>query len=77
MRTNGQRFTKSNADELVGKFISSRREGLSIRIIEDTYKGCLSLSHEVIGLQITAQDIQHLLATRHCSNGGRRAYHCV
>jgi site-specific recombinase XerD len=55
----------------------SRREGLSIRTIEDTYRCYLNLSREVVGVDVTAQDIQHFLATRQCSNGGRRAYHCV
>jgi site-specific recombinase XerD len=68
---------ETKSDELIGKFITSRREGLSIRTIEDTYKCYLNLSREVIGLHVTAQDIQHFLATRRCSNGGKRAYHCV
>ena len=37
----------------------------------------LNLSREVVGIHVTAQDIQRFLATRQCTNGGRRAYHCV
>ena len=72
-----QRFRNTNSNELIDKFIASRREGLSIRTIEDTYRCYLNLSREVIGLDVTAQDIQRFLATRQCSNGGRRAYFCV
>ena len=72
-----QRFRKPSPNELIDKFIASRREGLSIRTIEDTYRCYLNLSREVIGFDVTGQDVQRFLATRQCSNGGRRAYHCV
>jgi integrase/recombinase XerD len=80
IRTDDRRFTnlrKPRSNELIDKFITSRRDGLSVRTIEDTYKCYLNLSRDIVGIDVTAQDIRHFLATRQCSNGGRRAYHCV
>jgi site-specific recombinase XerD len=77
IRTDDRRFTKPHPDELINEFIASRREGLSVRTIEDTYKCYLNLSRDVIGLSITGQNVQNFITTRRCSAGGKRAYHCV
>ena len=74
IRTDDRRFTKATSNELIHSFIASRREGLSIRTIEDTYKCYLNLSREVVGLDVTGQDIQRFLARQRCTDGGKHAF---
>ena len=54
---------KQNGEQLVSKFLKSRREGLSPRSIE-FYDCYLSRSDRVIGLYVNGQDITHFLRTR-------------
>jgi site-specific recombinase XerD len=60
-------------NELVERFIASRREGLSSRTI-DNYRLYLRLASEVVGLNVTGQAIQRFIASRKCTNGGKHAY---
>jgi integrase/recombinase XerC len=50
---------------------------LSVRTIEDTYKCYLNLSCDVIGLDITGDDINRFIKSRKCSDGGKHAYYGV
>ncbi len=62
--------------KLVNTFLSSRREGLSPRTI-DFYEGYLRRSQQVIGTNITGQDITKFLDSLTCTNGGKHAYFSV
>ena len=68
----------SNPEEVLSKvlsnFLKSRREGLSPRTIE-FYECYLNLAKDVIGINITGQQIALFLDALHCSNGGKHAYY--
>jgi len=59
---------------LTERFVASRRDGLSSRSIKN-YRLYLQHSNEVIGLNVTGQDIQRFISSRACSNGGKHAYY--
>jgi integrase/recombinase XerC len=69
----GQRTLDATSDELIDKFVASRRDGLSPRTIKN-YRLYLRLASEVIGLGTTGQDVQRFISSRGCSNGGKHAY---
>ena len=69
-----QRTENLLVNELVDRFITSRRDGLSPQTIHHTYRLYLKLASEVIGLNVTGQDIQRFLTSRRCTNGGKHAY---
>jgi site-specific recombinase XerD len=60
-------------DQLLTKFIDSRREGLSPRTI-GFYKTYLYHSKQVIGLNAKGEHIIFFLKHLQCSNGGKHAY---
>jgi len=62
-----------NRNELLSKFLKSRRQGLSPRTIE-FYEGYLNKAIPVIGANVTGQDITRFLDSLQCSNGGKHAY---
>jgi len=62
------------AIEMVSKFLSSRREGLSPRTIE-FYEGYLRRAKNVIGFNVTNEDIIEFIKSRPCSSGGKHAYY--
>ena len=64
------KFAKS---ELLDRFIASKRESLSQRTIDKSYRVDLDHSREVIGFNVTGQQIQQFLNSRRCSNGGKHA----
>lgn len=66
------KFAKS---ELLDRFIASKRESLSQRTIDKSYRVDLNHSREVIGFNVTGQQIQQFLNSRRCSNGGKHAYY--
>jgi len=70
----------SNPEEVLSKvlsnFLKSRREGLSPRTIK-FYQGYLNRAKDVIGINITGQQIARFLDTLQCSNGGKHAYFSV
>ncbi len=68
MRTSNQ-----SQDELIERFVSSRRDGLSPRTI-DNYRLFLRLARPVVGLDISGQEIQRFINSRLCSQGGKHAY---
>jgi len=61
---------------LLTTFLKSRRQGLSPKTI-DFYKGYLNLAHQVIGLDVTGQDVTQFLDSLQCSGGGKHAYYRV
>jgi len=69
-----QRTENASPTELVARFISSRRDGLSPLTIKN-YRLYLRLASDVVGLNVTGQDIQTFLTTRRCSNGGKHSYY--
>ncbi len=70
----GQRTLDSHlTNELVSKFLSSRRQGLSPKTIK-FYEGYLKHSNCVLGFEITTQDINAFLNSLRCSDGGKHAY---
>jgi site-specific recombinase XerD len=60
--------------ELIDKFVKSRRDGLSPRTL-DNYRLYLKLANEVVGLDVTGQDIQRFITSRGCTDGGKHAYY--
>ena len=58
---------------LIERFIASRRDGLSPRTIKN-YRVYLGLASEVVGLNVTGQELQRFINTRECTNG--IAYSC-
>ena len=60
-------------NELVSNFLKSRRSGLSPKTL-NFYNGYLKLSRQVIGYNVTGQDITLFLESLQCSNGGKHAY---
>lgn len=50
----------SNPKQLLSRFIESRREGLSLRTIE-TYQGYLNRAIDVVGIDVSGQDIAQFL----------------
>jgi len=70
------RYNAIQSNELINKFIASRRDGLSLRTI-DFYRDILRLSNEIIGLKVTGQQIQRFVSSLHCHNGGKHAYYRV
>jgi integrase/recombinase XerC/integrase/recombinase XerD len=62
-----------NRDELVSKFLKSRRQGLSPKTIQ-FYYGYLNRAITVVGVDVTGQNIARFLNTLQCSNGGKHAY---
>jgi len=64
----------SNPDNLITKFLASRRQGLSPHSIR-FYKGYLNSAQEIIGTNIRPQEIDLFLSRLNCSNGGKHAYY--
>jgi len=60
-------------EQLLTKFLDSRREGLSSRTIE-FYQCYLYKSKQVMGLSVTGQHIIFFLRHLKCSAGGKHAY---
>jgi len=58
---------------LIEAFVSSRRDGLSSRTI-DNYRLYLRLASEVVGLSVTGLDVQRFITSRTCTNGGKHGY---
>jgi site-specific recombinase XerD len=58
-------------NELLSRFLRSRREGLSQRALK-FYEGHLRRSP--ISVDVTSHDIEEFLKSLHCSNGGKHAY---
>jgi integrase/recombinase XerC len=67
------RQQSQSGKQMVSKFISSRRQGLSPRTIT-FYQGYLNHSLTVIGGDITYQDISSFLESLRCTTGGKHAY---
>ena len=63
----------SNFDELVSKFIKTRKEGLSPLTLK-FYKAYLTRAQSVVGLNVQGIDISLFLKSRQCANGGKHAY---
>ena len=61
-------------NELVELFIKSRRDGLSHKTIE-CYRTHLRLANSVVGLNVSGQDIQRFIASKHCTDGGKHCYY--
>lgn len=59
---------------LLTEFLQSRRQGLSPRSI-DFYRCYLRLARQVVGVNITGQEIAQFLDGLQCSNGGKHAYY--
>jgi len=59
--------------ELLSKFLSSRRQGLSRKTLK-FYSGYLSRASCVVGLTVTREDISRFLDSLQCSNGGKHSY---
>jgi integrase/recombinase XerD len=72
----GNQSGKQNGKQLVSNFLKSRREGLSFLTI-DFYTEYLQRADQVIGLQVTGQDIAQFLDNLDCNNGGKHAYYRV
>ena len=64
------RHLLNTTNKLLSKFLSSRRQGLSPRIL-DFYKGYLDLASSVIGTDIKGEEIEKFLDSLSCSNGGK------
>ena len=62
------------SSQLIDSFICSRRDGLSAQTINHTYRLYLKLAGEIIGLNVTGQQLQHFINSRQCSQGGKHAY---
>jgi site-specific recombinase XerD len=60
--------------QLVDAFILSRRQGLSTRSIKN-YRLYLRLASDVVGLNVTGQEIQRFINSRECALGGKHAYY--
>ena len=58
---------------LLNRFLSSRRQGLSPRTLK-FYKGYLTRAALVFGPDVTGQDISNFLNSLLCSNGGKHSY---
>jgi len=63
----------SNPQVLIDKFLTSRRQELSPRTIEFYYDRLIR-AKEIIGTNITAQDINAFFKYLPCSNGNKHAY---
>jgi len=61
-------------NELLSKFLKSRRQGLSHRTLQ-FYEHMLALASSVIRLDVKHQDIQRFLDRLNCSNGGKHGYY--
>jgi site-specific recombinase XerD len=59
---------------LIDRFIASRRDGLSLQTIHG-YRAYLTRASEVIGANVTGNDLQRFLAERRCTQGGKHAYY--
>ena len=66
----------SNSKLLVSNFIKSRREGLSDLSIK-YYQSYLNRARQVVGLNVSGQDITHFLKSLKCTPGGKHAYYRV
>jgi len=60
--------------QLVDAFILSRRQGLSTRSIKN-YRLYLRLASDVVGLNVTSQELQRFINSRECTLGGKHAYY--
>ena len=60
--------------QLVDAFILSRRQGLSTRSIKN-YRLYLRLANDVVGLNVTGQELQRFVDRRQCTLGGKHAYY--
>ena len=67
-------FGLPTTQELVSKFIKSRRQGLSPHTIS-YYKKYLTRANAAIGTHITAQHISDFIESLECTNGGKHAYY--
>ena len=65
-----------NSKKMVSNCLKSRREGLS-PLSNKYYEGYLSHSNQILGLQITGQDITQFLKNLSRRNGGKHAYFIV
>ncbi len=63
----------NDPEEVLSNFLKSRRGGLSPQTI-DFYQGYLNRAKDVIGINITGQQIALFLDALRCSNGGKHAY---
>ena len=59
---------------LVNKFLASRRQSLSPKTLE-LYECYLTLAKEVMGAEVTGQEVNRFLDNLSCSNGGKHAYY--
>jgi len=73
----GRRSGLKRCHQLIDKFVSSRASGLSPKTIYKSYLLYLNRSREVVGVDITAQQLQHFINSRPCSQGGKAAYYRV
>ena len=55
------------------RFIAFRRDGLSSRSL-DNYRLYLRLASEVVGTNVSGQEIQRFITNRKCTNGTRAYY---
>ena len=76
LKSSVPKLNRLNTHEMIGRFIMSRRSGLSSLTIKN-YRLYLDRSIEVIGADVTWEAIQSFLDTRSCSGGGRHAYYRV
>ncbi len=66
----------SDTIETINQFIESRREGLSPLSIKYYYT-YLKRARQVVGLNVSGQDITHFLKSLKCTPGGKHAYYRV
>lgn len=66
----------ASASCIIDQFIASRRDGLSKLTIQ-SYREVFKRSIEVIGIEVTGQDIQRFLTSKQCTSGGKHGYYRV
>ena len=62
-----------SGNPLVTEFLQSRRQGLSPRTLE-FYRSYLNLAKQIIGVNVTGQEISKFIGSLQCSGGGKHAY---
>jgi site-specific recombinase XerD len=65
-----------SVNQIVNRFLDSRRDGLSPSTISH-YRGYLKSAKAVIGFDVSSQQITEFIKTRKCTSGGKHSYYAA